>query len=440
MKRILAIIIIINFLFISVFAQFKGKAGVYYLGAADIAISSKAINDSAISGIVVRFKWNSVEPTEGKYDWSFVDSEIAKAKQYSKKVSLQPLGNPDWLKLQGAKVYYYIDKNTFHPTYGQLLADILTWDSVYIDAFKAFLKQMSVKYAADTNITYINAIGGNLSRNMPDSVIIDTLKKTMTPFYKAFDYNADTLAALMNKITDYYMSIFPNTPLWCSVDYVRFEQMASKRATNYLATQYTSYGLKHYPDRFGLFREDISGCNPPNNVKSDNHWLIMNNNPCQTGAQMLWSVQDVPARMNKCNIVPNTKLAVLDSAIRHAITLGMRYLEIYSADISDAELRGVINDGNVELAKKAEACGKTIINSAIKKDNISINPNPCTEKLYVNSVSKVVGFKIIGILGGIMSYGFGDTKEINIVNLPKGVYILELNTSNGIVRTKFIKD
>ena len=40
----------------------------------------------------------------------------------------------------------------------------------------------------------------------------------------------------------------------------------------------------------------------------------MKQNPCRTGAQMLWSVQDGPNRMNKCGITPNTEPVVLDSA------------------------------------------------------------------------------------------------------------------------------
>ena len=58
----------------------------------------------------------------------------------------------------------------------------------------------------------------------------------------------------------------------------------------------------------------------------------------RTGSQMLWSVQDGPNRMNKCGILPNTKQAVLDSAINNGMRLGMRYFEIYGADINDPAL------------------------------------------------------------------------------------------------------
>jgi hypothetical protein len=316
--------------------QFKGDGGVYYLGTADVPLSASVFQNQNISGIVVRFRWETVEPSPGIYNWSFIDGEIAKAKAVNKKVSLQPLGYPSWVVSQlGAAPYNYINKNTNHTTYGDTLKDVISWDPVYISRVNLLIQQLAAKYANDTTVAYCNLIAGQVSRGLPDTVITSNGPK---PFYQAFAYHADTLAAKMKSLLDAYMSLFPKTPLWNSVDYVSFENRASGRPINYLASQYVSYGVQKYPDRFGCWREDLSGCNPQQSISSSSHWYILQQNPVRTGAQMLWSVQDGPSRMNRCGIAPSSKAAVLDSAVKNGLRLGMRYVEIYGADINDASL------------------------------------------------------------------------------------------------------
>lgn len=342
--------------------NFTGHSGVYFLGTSGIPISTTNYSNPNISGVVVRFKWNDVEPTPGNFNWSFVDGEISKAITYNKKVSLQPLGKPEWLDSIGAQQYYYVEKSSFSPNFGHIVSDVIPWDSTYVNRYKLFLQNLAAKYANNAVVTYVNAIGGNFSRGLPDTVLADTILLTKQAFWTAYNYNADTLGKLMNKMTDYYMSLFPKTPMWCSVDYVTFQPNASGQARNYLASIYTAYGIGHYPDRFGLFREDVSGCNPNlASIASGSHWYIMQQNPCRTGAQMLWNVQDGPARMNQCGILPNTKTLVFDSAVNKGLALGMRYLEVYGIDIIDSALTTSIQQANSKLIAKGTSCSATIL-------------------------------------------------------------------------------
>jgi len=409
-------------------AQFKGESGVYYLGTANVPISTSNFANTNINGVVVRFNWNNVEPTPGNFDWSFVDGEIAKAITYNKKVSLQPLGKPDWLASIGAKQYYYLDKNIAHATYGLALSDVLVWDSTYVSRYKIFIQNLAAKYANNPVVSYVNTIGSSFSRGLPDTVITNTTTLTKQAFWTTFNYNADSLGNLMNKMTDYYMSQFPTTPLWTSVDYVLFEPSASGKARNYLASIYCNYGITKYSDRFGLFREDISACNPPQPISTGSQWYIMQQNTNRTGAQMLWNVQDGPTRMNQCGIVPNTKSVVLDSAVNKALKFGMRYLEIYGSDITDATLTTSIQNANTKLmAKGAEWNPKTDIgdlshsnsftitpNFANQYINVSFSDNPKPQHLYI--------FNAIGIL--VKDLEIAESGQITISELAKGLYFI----------------
>lgn len=440
MTKFSALIIAI-FISITAFSQtFTGHSGVYFLGSADIPLSTTVYANPNISGVVCRFKWETLETSPGVFNWSFIDGEVLKATNAGKKVSLQPLGAPQWIATTlGAQQYFYIDNNTYHTTYGQVVSDIVPFDDIYINRVKNLILQLSIKYANNPTVSYINTVGGQISRGMPETVITDTTTMTTAPFWSTYGYNADTVASKMNLVTDYYMSLFPNTPLWCSVDYVLFENAASNRPRNYLASLYTNYGVTNYPSRFGLWREDISGCTtltPP----SGSQWAIMLNNSCRTGGQMLWNVQDGPTRMNQCGtIAPNTKQAVLDAAVNRGIDYGMRYIEIYGADIQDATLIPNIVTANTNLIKKGNLCNGILgVNEPLKSE-IEIYPNPVSEFLMID-IKENSKIKIYNLLGTLIleKQITSSENKIDLSNIQNGMYLINIDTHSKLKTMKII--
>ncbi len=424
-------------------AQFSGQSGVYYLGSGDTPIAASEYSNPDISGVVCRFRWETLEPSPNNFNWTFIDGEILKAQNANKKISLQPVGGrPTWLiDSLHAQGYYYIDKNPIHPTFGQIVSGVLPWDSIYISRLKILYQNLAAKYANDTTVSYFNLIASQMSRNLPDTILTDTTLLIQQPFWTAFNYNADTLAVLMDTMIDYYMNLFPSTPLWCSVDYVRFEIHASGHPINYLASLYTNYGITNYPDRFGLWREDLSGCNPQPIVMSGSQWYIMNQNPCRTGAQMIMSVQDGPVIMNKCNMIPNTKSFVLDSAVQHGITLGMRYMEIYGGDIDDTSLASNIATANTNLILKGNLCnGITAISELNELSNtIFIYPNPANTEININLPSNNnFEIEIINTLGESI-LNTQNKHTIDVSQFSNGIYFIKVKQEDNFYSQRFIK-
>ncbi|MFZ4401431.1 MAG: T9SS type A sorting domain-containing protein [Bacteroidales bacterium] len=446
------LITLLNLLIFNIcFAQFTGLSGVYYLGTANISNNISVFSNPNISGVVVRFNWDNIEHSPGVFNWTYIDEEIAKAVAYNKKVSLQPLDVPHWLDSIGTQHYYHIDNNSFHSTYGQIISDVITWDSIYVNRYRIFLQNLSTKYASNSTVSYINTIGGSFSRGLPDTVITDTLLMTKQAFWAVFNYNADSLGELMNKMTDYYMNLFPSTHLWCSTDYVSFESKASGRPINYLATLYSNYGITHYPDRFGLWREDLSGCNPQSVINTGNQWYILHQNPCRTGAQMLWNVQDGPLRMNKCGIIPNQKSIVLDSALNNGLSLGMRYLEIYGVDINDVSLSNSIQQANNKLIAYGAICDSILSNNENKVENyIKVYPNPfnieTTIKYKVSTANNVqlsifdmFGREVKTLVNQYQSVGnYSVSLNASELSLKTGIYYYKITMGNYSKSMKMI--
>ncbi|MBL0052000.1 MAG: beta-galactosidase [Bacteroidetes bacterium] len=61
--------------------------GIYITSSAiDAGFSPSVVSNEDIEGIYLRLSWNSIEPEDDKYNWSFIDQQIAQAIQYNKKV------------------------------------------------------------------------------------------------------------------------------------------------------------------------------------------------------------------------------------------------------------------------------------------------------------------------------------------------------------------
>jgi hypothetical protein len=275
--RLFTILIVFIFVNICSFAQvghFLGKPGFYILGSANIPMIEKNFEKIIVDGAAVRVRWEDLETSPSKYDWSFIDGEIKNAKKYSKHISISILGSPQWIKDSlGAATFNYIEENTNHSTNGDTLFGFIPWDKTYIDRVNKLIQKLGSKYSQEATISYFNTISTFFSRNLPDTLFDKTL------FYQVYSYNPDTLVRVMKAALDVYMENFPNTSLWSSMDYIRFEPAATGKPINYVASEYAKYGVEKYPDRFGVWREDLSACNPQANIPVTSHWYIIAQNP-----------------------------------------------------------------------------------------------------------------------------------------------------------------
>ena len=77
--------------------------------------------------------------------------------------------------------------------------------------------------------------------------------------------------------------------------------------------------------------------------------------------------------------------------------------------------------------------------SDVKKNNISVYPNPATDVINVSNVSSKTKFEIYSISGQLVNQGTTDGK-VNVSKLGKGVYILSLESNGEKSQTKFIKN
>ncbi len=441
MNKKITLLISSFFLSLTIFGQsyFQGTAGIFVLGIVNLPMPVSEYEKEFVSGTAVRTTWNTLETSPNIFDWTFLDNEINNATTHGKKISISVLGYPDWLGDENVPLYNYIDNKPTSPTFGDTLQSPITWSDEYVTRLENLIQNLADKYSNDTTVAYINAYAGRMNNNLPTTVA------SGQDFWTATNYHRDTLVTKMNRLTDFYMSVFPNTPAFNSLENIPFEIPASGFPNNYVITEFANYGATNYPERFGVWREDLSSCTATTNANG--HWALLNNHPCRTGAQMVWNVQDGPIRMNQCGNLPNTKQHVLTLAIEKGFSMNMRYFEIYKVDIDDSSLATTLQTMHDSIMVRVQNCQPLATNTkeVSLENNLSFYPNPTYDKVYVESQEATLvplSIQVYNALGQrvLMKSATGAITEIDLVGFETGMYFLVVEREGKVISYKVVKN
>jgi len=285
----------------------------------------------AIAGIAVRTAWESCEPGNGVFDWKYLDAQIAAAKTAGKKVSIAVAAvsakhpAPAWLSAAGAKLVTIKDPS------GDTYPIPVPWDEIFLDAYTAFVSAFGARYANEPTVAFVRGATESVTNGWG----LPGTDSSGVPL-SSYGYSPDKEVAALERVVDAFMTAFPRTLQWEEVGFVKDTENLGVDA-GYFAQAIADYGFTKYPDRFEVWREDLSDCTPNPPTRAD--WTILAAHPGHDGAQMVWNVQDGPQafRMDGCTNAPPDKGTVLRDAIQKGIDFGMPYLEIYEADCKDTD-------------------------------------------------------------------------------------------------------
>src|SRR6266481_588660 len=170
------------------------------------------LNDSRVVGLDVVDQWPDVEPTEGVFDWSSLDSEVAQAVAHGKKiifaVASGGLKVPDWLlaNYPDIQTFSFIDTNPYSPTYGQPLTIPVFWDPIFLAKTKALIQAAGARYAANPSIAVVGCSFANalsIDWNIPNS-------PEDIANWLAAGYTSELMVNAGETIIDATMAAFPN--------------------------------------------------------------------------------------------------------------------------------------------------------------------------------------------------------------------------------------
>jgi PKD repeat protein len=320
-------------------SYYSGLSGVYALQTANAKIQPSVLSNPYVDGIAIRATWKFMEPTDGSYNWSYLDNNIAAAAAAGKKVSLSiqtGVDTPAWVYAEGAQSVLFRHQKIPVP-----------WDSVYLTKWEQFITELGQRYGNNPAVDHVVLTGINettqetlLPHTRADALIWQGAGYTRAKLEAAWQSMADTWsAAFANK--QIVMDVVPNgLP---AIDANGHLFAARGGGDNQAISDLINLGISRYGSQFVVQNNGLN-----------TNWISPAvsglSNQVTTGYQMLWYVTgDNSYRMNGGKAIDPA--VALQDAVNQAVAGHARYVEIYHADVINPALQGVLAKAHAALRK-----------------------------------------------------------------------------------------
>lgn len=130
--------------------------------------------------------------------------------------------------------------------------------------------------------------------------------------------------------------------------------------------------------------------------------------------------QEKSSAISKVKIAPDGTIHFLGYVIGSTNNSGLRNLDVDALFMGEAIFDKFLG---------------TVTPVTASSEKIDIFPNPTSDILYINSFRNIEQLYLFDITGKLLLSQFG-TKQINIKNLPKGIYVVKVMADSGKVYTK----
>jgi Beta-galactosidase len=315
--------------------------GVFSLEKAGEPAAPSVLADPSVDGVSIRQRWRDLERSKGVYDWTFLDSEVARAEQAGKKVLLRILSEgvstPPWVFNEGVQVFQFESQNPYLPRKREKFA--IFWDPIYLAEKKAMIEAAGKHLAGNPAVCVVAAIcasartGDWLIPHAPADI----------EHWDAVGYTSERMIDLCKQTIDVTMESFPRQCVTLAVG----RDGKLDPDPDYVARHAVQYGQRHYPGRLIVQANSLSAVSPL--PGPDNHFRILWESRPNIAGQMLWYSYRDPRCRNNGGQAPCDPEATLRQAIDIGLRYGMKYIEIYQRDVIN--LPEVVRYAHTSLTK-----------------------------------------------------------------------------------------
>ncbi len=319
--------------------------GVFSLSTSGNACSDTVLANSDVTGVSIRYGWADLEPTEGVFNWTFLDSEVARVAAAGKLALLRigtMSGRPAWVTTDvqraGGKFFTFDDN-------GVTTSIPVFWDPTYLVKKKAMIAALGKHFTNNPAVAIVSASFANATSedwNVPHT-------GTDIVNWFAVGYTSAKMLDAGKQIIDATMAAFPNQYVTLAIGgngHVggtgNLDPTADYVAENAIATARASW-----PGRLIAQINSLSTFNPVAPGPVDSIWNLLWSSRPDVGAQMVyWCFDDPTYRVN--GGVPGKPAKVLTKCVDAAVSYEVNYIEIYQKDVIN--LPTVISYAKTQLA------------------------------------------------------------------------------------------
>ncbi len=303
--------------------------GVFSLSPSGVACRAPVLSNPNIDGVSIREDWKDLEPTEGVYDWSFLDSEIARVAAAGKQVLLRintQSTKPAWVTsaVSEAGGRFFTGDND-----GVQITIPVFWDPTFLAKKKAMIAALGAHFTHNTAIRIVWTSFANAESE--DWSVPHTPADVANWF--ALGYTSEKMLDAGKQIIDATMAAFPQQYVTLAVAGNGHAGAAGNLDpdASYVARNAVLAARATWPDRLIVQKNSLATFNPPAPGTGTVFQLLWDSRP-DIGGQMLDNCYGDSTYRNNGGVADDPA-AILHKSVNAGVAYGMNYIEIYQVDV-----------------------------------------------------------------------------------------------------------
>lgn len=322
-RRLLVAIATVCILVSGQFARAEVPRGVFSLSPAGVACRDTVLNNPHVDGVGVRQDWRDLEPTEGVYKWTFLDSEVARAAAAGKMVLLRintQFAKPEWVTnavAQAGGTFFTFDKDGVPTTIP------VFWDPTFLAKKKAMIAALGAHFTSNSAIKIVWTSFANA--NSEDWSVPHTPADIAA--WQKVGYTTEKLLDAGRQVIDASMTAFPN-------QYVTLAVAGNGNLdpdVNYAARNAVLAARAAWPGRLIVQKNSLATFNPPAPGTGTVYQVLWDSRP-DVGGQMLDACFNDSTYRNNAGVADDPAV-ILHKSVNVGAGYNMNYIEIYQLDV-----------------------------------------------------------------------------------------------------------
>jgi hypothetical protein len=299
--------------------------GVFALAPSGKPCTASVLNNPNVDGLSIREDWKDLEPSEGSYNWTFLDSEVARATAAGKSVLLRistQANKPAWVTAAVTAAggsFYTFDDN------GVTTTIPVFWDPTFLAKKKAMIAALGARFGNNPTVKIVAVSFANATSedwNVPHN-------PTEIQKWLAVGYTPDKLLSAGKDIITTAINAFPSQYLTLATG----SDGDLDPDRDYVARNVVLWARATWPNRLIVQKNNLASYSPIAPGTNTIFDLLWDSRPDVAG-QMLWNCSgDSSYRMNAG--VTADPAGILHKAVNIGYGYGMNYIEIYQTDITN---------------------------------------------------------------------------------------------------------
>ena len=282
-----------------------------------------------VDGISLRQDWASLEPTEGNFDFSYLDTAVASCAASGKMVLLRigtQNGKPAWVTTAvadaGGTFFSFVDG-------GVSITIPVFWDPTFLAKKKAMIAALGAHF---TNNPAVQVVVASFANSSSEDWGVPHTPQDVTNWF-AVGYTTGKLLAAGQQIIDATMVAFPNQVVTMAVGGSGHGNGLNLDPTNdYAARTAVATARASWPGRFNVQKNDLSTFIPAAPGTDSLYSMIWDFRPDVAGQMISQCANDPTYRAN--GGVPQDPAITLQQSVDNAVSYSEKFVEVYQTDAS----------------------------------------------------------------------------------------------------------